>query len=50
MSGTSKGLALAVVLDPGGAQTSEAVFIDGGLPVQKFIDAQCVAVTGLFEA
>ncbi|MNT90007.1 hypothetical protein D3C72_2308350 [compost metagenome] len=26
------------------------MFVDGSLPVQEFIDAQCVAVAGLFEA
>ena len=42
--------AFAVVLDPGRAQPGKAVLVDGGLPVEEFVDAQRIAVAGLFEA
>src|SRR5690606_28099371 len=42
--------AFAVVLDPGCAQAGKAVLVDGGLPVQELVDAQCVARAGLLEA
>ena len=41
--------AFAVVLNPCGSQTSQAVLIDGGLPIEKLIDAQCIAGASLFE-
>jgi hypothetical protein len=45
-----KGLALAVVLDPGGPQTGKAMFIEGSLPVQEFINAERVALACFFKA
>ena len=41
--------AFAVVLNPRGSQTSQAVLVDGGLPIEKLIDAQCIAGASLFE-
>ena len=43
-------LAFAVVLYPGGPQTGKAMLVDGGLPIEEFVDAQCIAVARLFEA
>jgi hypothetical protein len=43
-------LAFAVVLYPCGPQTGQTMFVDSGLPVEEFIDAECIASAGLFEA
>jgi hypothetical protein len=40
---------LAVLLDPGGAQPSQAVLIDRELPGQEFVNRQRVAAAGLLE-
>src|SRR5687768_15199204 len=42
-------LVLPVVLDPGRAQTCEAVLVDGGLPVEELVDAEGVAGASFLE-
>ena len=47
---TSGGPALLpVLLDPGGAQTGEAMPVDRILPGEEFLDRERVAAAGLFE-
>src|SRR3569623_1057275 len=43
------GSAVAVVLDPGGTQARQTMFVDGCLPVEEFVDAQRVTGTRLLE-
>jgi len=43
------GRLLAVLLDPGGAQPSEAVLVDGKLPGQEFINSQRITAAGFLE-
>src|SRR5690606_35014245 len=40
---------MAVLLQAGGAQAGEAVIVDRGLPGEKFLDGQLVAVAGFLE-
>jgi hypothetical protein len=40
---------LPILLDARGAQTGQAVLIDGKLPGQEFIDRQGVAAAGLLK-
>src|SRR5882757_10454678 len=40
---------LAILLDAGGAQSGQAVLIDGELPGEEFVDRQRVAAAGLLE-
>jgi hypothetical protein len=40
---------LAILLDPGGAQSRQAVLVDGKLPGQEFIDSQRVAAASLLK-
>ena len=44
----SEGL-LAILLDAGGAQSGQAMLIDGELPGQEFVDRQGVAAAGLLK-
>ena len=46
---TAKRRLLAVLLNAGGAQTSEAVAVDRVLPSQEFLDGQRIAAAGLLE-
>ena len=46
----AEGSALAVMLDPCGSQTGKAMFVDGGLPVQEFIDTERITLAGFFKA
>jgi hypothetical protein len=40
---------LAVLLDPGGPEASQAMLIDGKLPGQEFVDRQRVAAAGFLK-
>ena len=40
---------LAILLDPGGPQTGQAMLIDGKLPGQEFVDRQRVTAAGLLK-
>src|SRR6478672_9088453 len=40
---------LAILLDPGRAQASEAMLVDGELPGKEFVDRQRVAAAGFLE-
>jgi hypothetical protein len=40
---------LTILLDAGGAQSGQAVLVDGKLPGQEFIDGQRVAAASLLE-
>src|SRR5262245_3284899 len=46
----SAGSAAAIFLDAGGAQTGQAVLIDGPLPAQELIDRERVTLAGFLEA
>ncbi len=41
---------LAVLLNPGGAQTTDAVPVDQALPREKFLDRNVVPAAGIVEA
>ena len=45
-----RGTLFPVLLDAGGAQSGQAVLVDGHLPAQEFLGGQRVALTGLFKA
>jgi hypothetical protein len=40
---------LPILLDAGGAQSGQAMLVDGKLPGQEFVDGQGVAAAGLLE-
>jgi hypothetical protein len=40
---------LPILLDAGGAQSGQAMLIDGKLPGQEFVDGQRVAAAGLLK-
>jgi hypothetical protein len=40
---------LAILLDSGGAQSRQAMLVDGKLPGEEFVDRQRVAAAGLLE-
>jgi hypothetical protein len=40
---------LPILLDAGGAQSGEAMLVDGKLPGQEFVDGQRVAAAGFLE-
>ena len=40
---------LAILLDAGGAQSGQAMLVDGKLPGEEFVDRQRVAAAGLLE-
>jgi hypothetical protein len=40
---------LAILLDAGGAQSRQAMLVDGKLPGQEFVDRQRVAAAGLLK-
>jgi hypothetical protein len=40
---------LAILLDAGGAQSGQAVLVDGKLPGQEFVDGQCVTAASLLK-
>jgi hypothetical protein len=48
MGMTESGL-LPILLDAGGAQSGEAMLVDGKLPGQEFVDGERVAAAGFFE-
>src|SRR4051812_7670693 len=41
---------VAVLLDARGAQTGEAMTVDGGLPGKEFFDSERVTLAGFFQA
>src|SRR5690606_14401057 len=41
---------VAILLDARGAKAGKAVFVDGSLPRQEFLDRQLVALTGFLKA
>ena len=44
-----KALAFSIMLDPGCAQSGKPVLVDGSLPVEELVNAECVAGAGLFK-
>ncbi|MDB5540859.1 MAG: hypothetical protein JWQ89_2586 [Devosia sp.] len=48
--GGARASAFAVVLNPGRPQACEAVFVDGGLPVEELVDGESVTLAGFLKA
>ena len=41
---------MPILLDPGGAEASQAIFVDRGLPGQELLGRELVALAGLLKA